>query len=237
MIAVRYADDVALGFQYEEEARKYTTELGERLSRFGCDAPRGQDSAATVWEASRTATEAAREREARDVSLSGFTHICGRDRRVGLRCCVERKERGRSQKLREVKKGFFSDGHLPIPEQGEWLASVIRGHATCLRGAQQRRPSLRIQMRRAAALVSSAPATKPAKPTELGEDAEADSAVPPSNPHHAPLARGALHPPTPKVRAQCASCARWDPCGGGPTPRELRAVPTATVQAKNTPRR
>ena len=44
----------------------------------------------------------------------------------------------------------------------------------------------------------------------------------PPNPHHAPLARGALHSPTPKVRAQCASCARWDPCGGRPDPKRAK---------------
>ncbi len=53
MSAVRYADDVALGFQHEEEARTYTTELGEAVA-VRIDAARGQDTAATVWETSRS---------------------------------------------------------------------------------------------------------------------------------------------------------------------------------------
>ena len=31
-------------------------------------------------------------------------------------------------KLREVKAELRRRGHLPIPEQGRWLASVVRGH-------------------------------------------------------------------------------------------------------------
>jgi hypothetical protein len=31
-------------------------------------------------------------------------------------------------KLREVKADLMRRRHLPIPEQGRWLASVVRGH-------------------------------------------------------------------------------------------------------------
>ena len=31
-------------------------------------------------------------------------------------------------KLREVKDRAQTSTHLPIPEQGHWLASVVRGH-------------------------------------------------------------------------------------------------------------
>jgi len=31
-------------------------------------------------------------------------------------------------KLREVKTELMQRRHLPIPEQGHWLASVVRGH-------------------------------------------------------------------------------------------------------------
>ena len=31
-------------------------------------------------------------------------------------------------KLREVKLALMQRRHLPIPEQGRWLASVVRGH-------------------------------------------------------------------------------------------------------------
>ena len=31
-------------------------------------------------------------------------------------------------KLREVKTELMRRRHLPVPEQGQWLASVVRGH-------------------------------------------------------------------------------------------------------------
>lgn len=31
-------------------------------------------------------------------------------------------------KLREVKTSLMARRHLPIPDQGRWLASVVRGH-------------------------------------------------------------------------------------------------------------
>jgi hypothetical protein len=35
MIAVRYADDAVLGFQYREEAERFLADLRERLREFG----------------------------------------------------------------------------------------------------------------------------------------------------------------------------------------------------------
>jgi hypothetical protein len=37
VIAVRYADDLVLGFQHRAEAERFLKELGERLSRFGLE--------------------------------------------------------------------------------------------------------------------------------------------------------------------------------------------------------
>jgi hypothetical protein len=59
----------------------------------------------------------------------GFTHICGKQRKTG-RFALKRitiKKRLRA-KLRTVKAELTRRRHLPIPEQGEWLASVVRGH-------------------------------------------------------------------------------------------------------------
>jgi hypothetical protein len=77
---------------------------------------------------------AARRRKARGLGkpetsgFLGFTHICGktRDGRFGLRR-VTISKRMRS-KLHEVRKELMRRRHQPVPEQGRWLASVVRGH-------------------------------------------------------------------------------------------------------------
>ena len=58
----------------------------------------------------------------------GFTHVCGktRDGRFWLRR-ITIKKRMRA-KLKQVKAELRRRRHWPIPEQGRWLASVLRGH-------------------------------------------------------------------------------------------------------------
>jgi hypothetical protein len=58
----------------------------------------------------------------------GFTHICGktRDGRFGLRrVTISKRMRA---KLRDLKQQLQRQRHQPVPEQGRWLASVVRGH-------------------------------------------------------------------------------------------------------------
>src|SRR5450755_841674 len=79
-------------------------------------------------------TRAARKRAARGLGrpetfdFLGFTHICGKTRegRFGLRrFTISKRMRA---KLREVKTELLKRRHLPVPEQGRWLASVVRGY-------------------------------------------------------------------------------------------------------------
>jgi RNA-directed DNA polymerase len=58
----------------------------------------------------------------------GFTHICGKDRSRSFwlrRTTIKKRMR---VKLAEVKDQLKRRRHLPVPEQGRWLASVVRGH-------------------------------------------------------------------------------------------------------------
>ena len=58
----------------------------------------------------------------------GFTHICGKSKsgRFWLkRITITKRLRA---KLREVNDQLKRRRHEPIPEQGRWLASVVRGH-------------------------------------------------------------------------------------------------------------
>ena len=78
---------------------------------------------------------AARNRKARGLSkpesfdFLGFTHACGKTKKTGWFALkrVTSKER-LPAKLGEVKTELLRRRHDPIPEQGQWLASVVRGH-------------------------------------------------------------------------------------------------------------
>jgi hypothetical protein len=57
-----------------------------------------------------------------------LTHICGKSKsgRFWLkRITVSKRVRA---KLTEVNLSLKQRRHLPVPEQGQWLASVVRGH-------------------------------------------------------------------------------------------------------------
>ncbi len=84
--------------------------------------------------ADRVRRFAAQNRQARGLGkpetfdFLGFTHICAtmRDGRFWVRrITISKRMRA---KLREVKDELKLRRHQPIPDQGQWLASVVRGH-------------------------------------------------------------------------------------------------------------
>ncbi len=59
----------------------------------------------------------------------GFTHICGKTRKSGRFKLTRHTDSKRvRRKLLAVKSEMAMRMHLPIPEQGRWLASVLSGH-------------------------------------------------------------------------------------------------------------
>jgi hypothetical protein len=59
----------------------------------------------------------------------GFTHICGRNLKAGRYQVQRRTMRTRmTAKLHEVKTEMQRRRHLPVSDQGRWLAAVLRGH-------------------------------------------------------------------------------------------------------------
>jgi len=128
VIVVRFADDIIVGFQHEEEARRFWDELRERFAGYGLEL---HPEKTRLIEFGRHAAEN-RKRNGRGkpetFDFLGFTHICGKTRK-GRFALVRHTMRKRFQaKLREVKVTFRWRWHDPVPEVGKWLASIIRGH-------------------------------------------------------------------------------------------------------------
>jgi RNA-directed DNA polymerase len=128
VILVRFADDFIVGFEYQDDAQRFLTDLRERFAKFGLEL---HDGKTRLIEFGR---HAARRRRAcglgkpETFDFLGFTHLCGktRDGRFGLRrITISKRMR---TKLRELKQQLQRQRHQPVPEQGRWLASVVRGH-------------------------------------------------------------------------------------------------------------
>jgi group II intron reverse transcriptase/maturase len=128
VIIVRFADDFVAGFEHQADAQQFLSDLRERLAKFSLEL---HPDKTRLIEFGRNA---ARARAARGVGkpetfdFLGFTHFCGKTKNG--RFWVKRKTISKRMraKLAEVKDQLRRRMHHPIPEQGRWLASVVRGH-------------------------------------------------------------------------------------------------------------
>ena len=128
MIVVRFADDAVAGFEHRDDAERFLAELRERFAEFNLELA---DEKTRLIEFGRYA---ARDRNSRGLpkpetfDLLGLHAYVREDEEAG-RFTLKRvtsKKRLRA-KLREVKTELMRRRHEPIPDQGQWPASVIKG--------------------------------------------------------------------------------------------------------------
>jgi RNA-directed DNA polymerase len=128
VIIVRWADDFVVGFEDEQDARQFLEELRERFAKFGLEL---HPDKTRLLEFGRHAAWKRRKRGAgkpETFDFLGFTHICATNRAGRFwikRITIAKRMRA---KLAEIKIELKRRWHHPIPEQGQWLASVLRGH-------------------------------------------------------------------------------------------------------------
>ena len=128
MIVTRFADDFVVGFQYLGDAKRFLNDLRKRFAKFNLEL---HPDKTRLIEFGRFAAQNRKERglaKPETFDFLGFTHICGKtkDGRFWLRR-VTIKKRMRA-KLKQVKAELRRRRYWSIPEQGSWLASVVRGH-------------------------------------------------------------------------------------------------------------
>jgi len=128
MIVVRFADDAVAGFEHREDAERFLTDMQERLAKFELEL---QSEKTRLIEFGR---DAASNRQKQGLGRPetfdylGFTHICGKTKGgmfMVKRVTIAKRMRA---KLKAVHHRLKQMRHQPIPEQGKWLASVVRGH-------------------------------------------------------------------------------------------------------------
>jgi group II intron reverse transcriptase/maturase len=128
VIIVRYADDIVVGFEHAAEAKRFLMDLQQRMEKFALSLH--PDKTRLIEFGRFAAPKRARRGLGKPETFKflGFIHICGRSRRGGFQ--LKRKscrDRARA-KLREIKEALWRRMHDSIPEQGKWLAQVVRGY-------------------------------------------------------------------------------------------------------------
>jgi RNA-directed DNA polymerase len=128
VIIVRFADDFIVGFEHEEDAGKFLGELRERFAKFGLELHPGKTRLIEFGRHAARNRAARGEPKPETFAFLGFTHICATSRNGRFwirRRTISARLRA---KLKQAKAQIMQRRHLPIPEQGKWLASVITGH-------------------------------------------------------------------------------------------------------------
>jgi len=128
MIIVRYADDLVIGFENEDAARRFLDAMRTRFGEFTLSL---HPDKTRLIEFGRFA---AADRDRRGIGkpetfmFLGFTFICGKSRQGHFQ--VQRKTRRDRMraKLQVIKEELRRRRHQPIPDQGKWLQQVVRGH-------------------------------------------------------------------------------------------------------------
>lgn len=128
VIVVRFADDFTVGFEYEEDARRFLDELRERFAKFGLELH--PDKTRLIEFGRRAAIDRRRRGLGKPETFDflGFTHICARTRNGRFwvrRITIAKRMR---VKLKAVNEQLRRRRHDPLPVQGRWMTSVLRGH-------------------------------------------------------------------------------------------------------------
>jgi RNA-directed DNA polymerase len=125
---IRYADDAILGFQYENEAKRYLRQLKEHLRQYGLEL--NQDKTRLIRFGRFAQLNRAERGEGKPETFTflGFQHICGKNSkgRFDVRRITDGKRR--RKKLEEIKQQLRRRMHEPIAKVGEWLRSVLNGY-------------------------------------------------------------------------------------------------------------
>jgi RNA-directed DNA polymerase len=128
VVIVRFADDAVVGFEYREDAERFHADLRKRLAKFNLEL------AAEKTRLIEFGRFAARDRQRRGLGkpetfrFLGFTHICWKTRtgRFKLKRITDSKRI--PAKLAVLWGKIERRQHLPVDEQGRWLASALKGH-------------------------------------------------------------------------------------------------------------
>ena len=128
MIVVRFADDTIFGFQHRADAEQFLSELRERLRKFALEL---HPEKTRLIEFGRYACQRRWERgkgKPETFDFLGFTHICAVAKEGKFLLKRQTMRKRMRQRLKTVKTELQRRRHQPIPEEGRWLASVVRGY-------------------------------------------------------------------------------------------------------------
>lgn len=128
MIVVRYCDDFIVGFEKRSDAQRFLASLRERLRKFALELHPDKTRLIEFGRFAATRRREIGKGRPETFKFLGFTHICGKTLSGKFQLRRHTIRERMTAKLAEIKIEIQRRRHHPIPEQGKWLASVLRGY-------------------------------------------------------------------------------------------------------------
>ena len=125
---MRYVDDIVVGFQYRNDAERFLEELRERFRKFNLELHPEKTRLIEFGRFAATNRRRRGEGKPETFNFLGMTHICGKTRKGRYQVIRQTMVQRMRGKLKELKVELRRRMHVPIPEVGRWLKSVLRGH-------------------------------------------------------------------------------------------------------------
>lgn len=128
MIIIRYADDSVVAFQFSDVAKRFLSDLKERMKKFGLELHEDKTRLIRFGRNARRDCKYLGLGKPKTFDFLGFTHFCGTTR--AGRFVIWRKtiRKRMIAKLKELRRELLYRRHKPIKENAAWLSSIIRGH-------------------------------------------------------------------------------------------------------------
>ena len=128
VILVRYADDFVVGFEHRADAEQFQRDLRERMGKFNLELHADKTRLIEFGRFAATNRERRGEGKPETFNFLGFTHICGKTRKGSFTVKRQTMRKRLRAKVKEVRAELRRRLHEPIPQQGEWLRTVLGGH-------------------------------------------------------------------------------------------------------------
>jgi group II intron reverse transcriptase/maturase len=128
VIAIRYADDLVVGFEHRAEAERFLRQFQERLAKFGLELHPEKTRLIEFGRFARSNRRQRGEGEPESFAFLGFTHQCGTNSRGNFTIWRRTVRKRLEAKLQQVKQTLLARRHEPVAQIGAWLERVLNGY-------------------------------------------------------------------------------------------------------------
>ena len=125
---VRYADDLVMGFQREQDARAMRAAMSDRLAKFGLELHPEKTRVLRFGRFAKTDSVLDGRDRPETFDFLGFTHICAQGPTRAFRYIRRTSRKKRRAKLQARGDEIGRRKHDRVIDQHRWLNSVLRGH-------------------------------------------------------------------------------------------------------------